>query len=340
MHLYKRGRWWWIYLGLTPQGKQIRRSLKVTDKRTANLLLADYQLKAVRKELRIPGEPIPLNQIFTEYLRYGDLHKKRSTIKTDRNRLKRFKTFCESKDIESVQEIDHRFLRSFIDQVLKTSSKATANRYIDQIRAMLKFAAREHEFPLDERIRQMKKFPEDRAKVVQVFTDRELKQIFSIPDWDFANLLKIMYYGLLRREEARMLTWKDIDLKKGYITIQSKPGFSPKSKKLRTIPMHPQIALTLRQMPQDGRYIFDSGNGCPKFGSEYITQRFRKIAKSLGIKKRLHDLRHTAATRLLESGASLKAVQEFLGHSTPELTLRIYSHITPGYQKKAIKFLA
>lgn len=247
--------------------------------------------------------------------------------------------FCKSQNIESVQEFTYSEIQKFINSVLKTSSKATANRYIDQIRAMLKFAAREYEFTLDERIRQMKKFPEDRAKLVQVFTDQELKKLFSIPDRDFANLLKIMYYGLLRREEARMLTWKDVDLKRGYIRIQSKPGFSPKSKKSRTVPIHPEIARLLRQMPQDGRYIFDSGKSSPKFNPDYITQRFRKIAKRLGIKKRLHDLRHTAATRLIEAGASLKAVQEFLGHSTPELTLRIYSHITPGYQTKAIRKL-
>jgi integrase len=45
---------------------------------------------------------------------------------------------------------------------------------------------------------------------------------------------------------------------------------------------------------------------------------------------RVHDLRHTCATILLESGVHPKLVQDLLGHSTVALTLNTYSHVTSG----------
>lgn len=45
---------------------------------------------------------------------------------------------------------------------------------------------------------------------------------------------------------------------------------------------------------------------------------------------RVHDLRHTTATVLLEAGVYPKLVQHLLGHSTVALTLNTYSHVTPG----------
>lgn len=50
---------------------------------------------------------------------------------------------------------------------------------------------------------------------------------------------------------------------------------------------------------------------------------------------RVHDLRHTVASILLESGVHPKIVQELLGHSTIRLTLDTYSHLTPGLHQQA-----
>lgn len=44
---------------------------------------------------------------------------------------------------------------------------------------------------------------------------------------------------------------------------------------------------------------------------------------------RFHDLRHTAATLLLEQGINPKVVQEMLGHAHISITLGLYAHVTP-----------
>jgi len=63
--------------------------------------------------------------------------------------------------------------------------------------------------------------------------------------------------------------------------------------------------------------------------------------KRAGIKRRLrlYDLRHFWATHLLTHGGDLKTVSAALGHSSPALTLQIYSHISSDVLEKAIDTL-
>lgn len=52
---------------------------------------------------------------------------------------------------------------------------------------------------------------------------------------------------------------------------------------------------------------------------------------------RFHDLRHTAATLMLQQGVHPEVVQERLGHSAISLTLDTYSHVLPSMQEEAAK---
>ena len=68
------------------------------------------------------------------------------------------------------------------------------------------------------------------------------------------------------------------------------------------------------------------------------TKRFNLIAKEADLEDfRLHDLRHTHATLMLEAGVHPKIVQERLGHSTITTTLDTYSHVIPSMQKESVK---
>ncbi|MFC3802666.1 tyrosine-type recombinase/integrase [Cohnella sp. GCM10012308] len=84
----------------------------------------------------------------------------------------------------------------------------------------------------------------------------------------------------------------------------------------------------------DGRrYVFHAGKGKPLYYS-YPTQWWDRFLKRHGLKDiRLHDLRHTMATLLLESGTDLKKIQKRLRHSVLSTTADTYTHVT----KKASK---
>ena len=70
-----------------------------------------------------------------------------------------------------------------------------------------------------------------------------------------------------------------------------------------------------------------------------VTPLFREVLVLSGIDKFVfHDLRHTAATRMVENNLDLVVVQEILGHKSIQSTMR-YAHPVPERKKRAIEFL-
>lgn len=60
----------------------------------------------------------------------------------------------------------------------------------------------------------------------------------------------------------------------------------------------------------------------------YVTDHFASMIRKHRLKKlRFHDLRHSCASLLLASGVPMKAIQEWLGHSTFQVTADFYSHL-------------
>lgn len=78
----------------------------------------------------------------------------------------------------------------------------------------------------------------------------------------------------------------------------------------------------------ENQYLFHNGQGKSLYHTS-PTARWRKFIRKNNLKYvRLHDLRHTSATLLIEEGASLKAIQERLRHKEQRTTSNIYAHVT------------
>jgi integrase len=85
----------------------------------------------------------------------------------------------------------------------------------------------------------------------------------------------------------------------------------------------------------DDNFVFAHPDGTPLDPST-ISHAFNKIIRKAGFSKiRLHDLRHTHASLLLQAGVHPKVVQERLGHSSIRVTLDTYSHVIGGLQEAA-----
>lgn len=147
-------------------------------------------------------------------------------------------------------------------------------------------------------------------------------------------LVGVMLYAGLRRNEARLLEWRHVDWN-GWLRF--KHG---KRKKDRVIPLHPDALLLLRRWHEESDepvWVFPS----PKYpgrpvGESYFGRMLRDIASMAGVEGvHPHKLRHTAATSLLDSGADLRTVQEFLGHADPKTTA-IYTKVRPAKLRDAV----
>lgn len=140
--------------------------------------------------------------------------------------------------------------------------------------------------------------------------------------------LKYYYMFLLltgcRRSEALSVTWRDIDFGTNRIHIR---GTKTETSD-RFIPIFPELAELLEKIPYKGDKLF-------YHYPNYVTRTFKKLCPE----HKLHDLRHTFATRCLECGISLKVVQSWLGHSRLDTTATIYSHLLPDFlQSESAKF--
>jgi integrase len=69
-------------------------------------------------------------------------------------------------------------------------------------------------------------------------------------------------------------------------------------------------------------------------------REFEKTLQAAGLRKiRLHDLRHTFASLLIQNGAPLAYVKEQLGHSSIKITVDIYGHLVPGANRQEMNRL-
>jgi integrase len=82
--------------------------------------------------------------------------------------------------------------------------------------------------------------------------------------------------------------------------------------------------------------VFASSRGTALEQSN-IHRQFKRLLADIGLPAsvRIHDLRHSSASLLLNLGIPLKVIQTILGHSSIKVTADIYSHLAPQMQRDA-----
>ena len=146
----------------------------------------------------------------------------------------------------------------------------------------------------------------------------------------------------LRRGEILGLYWSDIDLNEAILHVRhnwTTPGGQPPAitEQLKTpssrrdLPIPPGLLSMLRTARADAVsiYVFPGRDGGILSCSAFRT--LWQPARDTGLPVTPHILRHTCATNLLEAGMDIKEIQYFLGHSSVDTTLGVYTH----YQRSA-----
>lgn len=97
----------------------------------------------------------------------------------------------------------------------------------------------------------------------------------------------------------------------------------------------------LRQHPGDDAYLFSLDPvGSAPWKPDRASYLWRKVRQQVGLDGvRLHDLRHAVATHLLAAGVDPVTVAHRLGHSSPNVTLAVYSHLVPARDQAAAEQL-
>ena len=258
----------------------------------------------------------------------------------------------------ALSEISHTQIQAFLnykmDQGLKGSS---VKQYYLALHSAFAWAVKMEilsQHPMDKMI-----VPRaDRHETV-FYNEDELNELFKVFEGHRLELIVHIaaYYGL-RRCEILGLKWDSIDFKKKTISIERKivsdydeNGESKlfvetrlkTNSTRRTLPLIPHIEeMLLEKRKMDRHYKklggreysteFEGFVCCDPFGNlispNTVTHDFHEVIKKNGLKMlRFHDLRHLCASLLLANDIPMKAIQEWLGHATFNITANLYSHL-------------
>lgn len=148
----------------------------------------------------------------------------------------------------------------------------------------------------------------------------------------------------MRQGELKGLQWSSIDWQNRNIAVQhsrcdrAKALVSPKSNRVRYIPMDIDVHETLYRRKKATGYVFLDTDGKP-FDHKRLDRRMEKICKKAGLRRiTWHILRHTFASHLAIRGVPLHVVQQLLGHANIATTVR-YAHVAPSALRSAIEML-
>ena len=278
----------------------------------------------------------------SEYLAH--LEKERDvsphTVKAYARDLDAFSDFCNRHYGEwRWTTVDRLGLRGFLGEMQRRGlSKRSAARALSAVRSLYRFLQEHHGIPNN--IARAAKVPK-LEKRLPTYMDRS--QTETLFDWaesrasgdepgstrDLA-MLELFYSTGIRLSELSGMNVEDLDLLADQVKVRGK------GRKERIVPLGSRAVLALRRYLQhrelliprvrgDRRAVFLSNRGkrlAPRSIQRIMHGMFDAIG---GDGLRVHSLRHTFATHMLDAGADLRAVQELLGHASLSTT-QVYTH--------------
>lgn len=111
-----------------------------------------------------------------------------------------------------------------------------------------------------------------------------------------------------------------------------------KNGEVREVPINQQVKTALIAVPKHPKseYIFYKKDGSPI--NDIKTTWLKAVKRTCITDFRFHDLRHTAASHLVMSGADMLTVASLLGHKDLKMTQR-YAHLSANHKQKAVEVL-
>lgn len=163
-----------------------------------------------------------------------------------------------------------------------------------------------------------------------------------------------------RRGEVCGLQWHDFDLDSDPVRVSIRRAVveieknlivqGTKSHAARNVGVDEETAGLLREhrtraqelgvvagtpvRPTDFVFERSPGSGVP-LPPDRVSQAWQRLCKELGVRARLHDLRHLQASLLLDAGEAITTVAARLGHRDTSTTLKVYGHLMPGADTRA-----
>lgn len=333
MQIYKRkGSNFWSY-SFSVRGARIRRSTRTNNKAKASEIAAKHYNDILKRNSGDKPE-ITLDKAFARYWlsHASKLSSARVLAVQTKITLGYFgKDILLSEVSQSVFSDFVNYLqnRTIAGKKVKYISKATINRYIANFRQMLNMARDEWGYNTPQIM--FSKFTKaEQAVRVRWITHEQAKALIKNAAPHIKLFICIALFTGARKENILSLTWKQVDFKGKTVSFVVKGG------KAHVVPLVKPLADMLCSIDKTGEYVvlYKGGRVLD------VKKGFASACKRAGIKDfRIHDLRHTCASWLVQNNTPIEVVQKILGHSRINVTLK-YAHHNQEVMAKNLEKLA
>lgn len=268
-----------------------------------------------------------------------------NTVLAYRQDIVSFIRFLRACGIEDFGSVTLAVLEAFVEHESLAGLEATTlARRISALRTFFRFLVREK--VVRENLAKLLDTPRLRRHLPEVLTVAEVEALLAACDTTRPSglrdraILELMYSSGLRVSEVVLLEFPHLDLEECMLRLWGK-GFKERivpfgERAKEALLAYLEGARDLLLKGRKSRYIFVSGPSGKPLSRQSVWNMVKRCALKAGISKRItpHTLRHTFATHLLEGGAELRVVQEFLGHSDIATT-QIYTHVNRRFLRES-----
>ena len=255
-----------------------------------------------------------------DYLEETTLTKKPKTLAAYTTALNYFTESCHKLNVEDIDRKDLLKFCAFLRDEKNQSPRSVYNKF-ENLMSFLKAQGirglvGKNDWP---------RFTEEEP---EIYEEKELDKLFAACDSEERLWYQFFLMTGEREQEVMFTYWEDVNFAAATVKVSHKPdrGWTPKAYKEREIPIPSKLAKSLKawkaKSAKDCNLVFPTAGCRPKLD---FLDCLKDVAERAKLDKEnfwLHKFRATFATRCLWAGVDLRTVQQWLGHSDMESTMR------------------
>jgi integrase len=255
-----------------------------------------------------------------DYLEETTLTKKPKTLAAYTTALSYFTESCHKLNVEDIDRKDLLKFCAFLRDEKDQAPRSVYNKF-ENLMSFLKAQgirglAGKNDWP---------RFTEEEP---EIYEQKELDKLFAACDAEERLWYQFFLMTGEREQEVMFTYWSDVNFAASTVRVSHKPdaGWTPKGYKEREIPIPTKLAKSLKawkaKSPEGCALVFPTAGCRPKLD---FLDCLKTVAEHAKLDKEdfwLHKFRATFATKCLWAGVDLRTVQQWLGHSDMESTMR------------------
>ncbi len=325
-----------VYYALVKRnGRQIRKSLKTSDRKLAERRLKEFRDKVNRLDPGNGNSNAAFELISKKWLEMKSPHLKEKSVLRKQSTLKALNAYFGRHTLRGIT-------RTNVDQwVSKRSpnvSASTFNKEREVLINILAYGVREG-ILLDNCADHVKRRKMPKNELVIPSVNQFKKMVDKMRELDprytpAANLVELLAYSGMRLGEATSILWKDINFKKGTFTVTGGER-GTKNLESRVVPLFPSLKSYLGQLWDEG--VFEKED---RIAQSYNAKK--AISKACEILKlphfNHHSMRHFFVSNAIEAGVDFKTIAAWVGHKDGGmLVAKTYGHLRDPHSHEMAK---